>query len=715
MIKLPHLLLIGGIITASNPLLAVTPDDEIKDLVKFLVSKELLISSKEGKPVPLSYYIGKQDDIDRYFGDYICQASDTCAVIDSLYNNPYAILGQGLNNPGNSLEIDRAQAQIERTDMKYGADIYDAATWQIALALAAKNGYLNPETAKSLINNQLQTITNKSNRATDKSFKYGYKNSISNPKEAFTFRMITTEFHNKDPFYKGKYQDSIGWDYDPDELAKNDKEHHDADFFKYVTTWSDWKPITGENAWAQLIGPLQAELLLNNGKVSSNSLALQNAMNSLNAFSAMQAGIGAFYYAPGGSQGNQGPIPKGEISVENNFSVLGGLQILKRVLQSTDQTAEVKEALRKVDTMLYGGTTVNGYKTLGILSFIYNGAYNRKQKIFYTHGTAVNPSSTNDWKPDQSDSAGAMAIDINTWGISALGAENIDRWYGKGTALKMWQQIREKGGYYSQGELWGVGYTLQNNAGKNPEQIMSAEWTAGAINTLNSLIQFYQSNGMDTSSLENDLDSMKQGIVHLRNDQYLKASFDGATPEAYFMKLPAESGKAYLYASKRFAIPFGWNANTLPSTTSNAWVIMNKLNYNPFQYAGQLGSENYPTPEAVNISEDQSPTVDLLPKDVTVTFNAGDLGKISHLSLSYFLENDESNWITSAVIDNREGQGFLPAGVKTISIAYDNQGWAGACQISPATKICKDSSCDALYSIAASWSADGKGECELID
>ncbi|MBA3537639.1 MAG: hypothetical protein H0T84_13700 [Tatlockia sp.] len=612
----------GLLLTAATPAFASKAND-IKELVRFLTSKELLVPSKDSHLVPLSYYIGNGDDIGKYFGDYVCATNDTCSVVDSLYSNPYAILGHGLPpNGGSEKEILQAQAQIERTDMKYGADIYDAATWQIALALAAKNGYLELGKARELIANQSQAIANSQNRATDKSFKYGYNQTISDPKLAFSFRMIATDFQYKDPFYQSeKYKDYVSWDYDPEKLAKEDPKHHPAEFFKYVSTWSDWKPITGENAWALLLGPLQAETLVNNGKVAADSTALKSAIDSLYAFSAMQAGIGAFYYAPGGSQGNQGPIPKGEISIENNFSVLGGLQTLNQILKNTEQTPEVTKALADIKVMLHGGKTVNGFETLGLLSFIYNGAYDQKNNYFYTHGTAVNPSSTNDWVADKSEQSGSMAVDINTWGISALGVETVDKWYGSGTALAIWKNVIKKGGYYNNGHLWGVGYTLQNNVGSQPEKIMSSEWTAGAINTANSLIAYYDTQGVDITELKANLADMQEGILNLRNDNYLSANFDNATPKEYFVSLAPSVGQAYLYASKRFAIPFGWNANTLPSTTSNAWVLMNEFNFNPFQSLGKLTGEDYATPKKVDISGgDAPPKGEALPKAVTIAF-----------------------------------------------------------------------------------------------
>lgn len=692
-----------------------TSDPEITALVNFLVSNGLLNPGKSGQTVPRSYYTGTQNDIDNYFGDYLCKPANTCLVVDSVYNNPFAILGKGLPpQQGTPQQVHAAQAQLERTDIKYGADIYDAATWQIGLALASKEGYLDHAKAAALVDNQLQAIMNKEVRATSTSFKYGYTNPITDPTKAYTFRMIATHFINKDPFAQGRYQQDITWDYDPEKMASNDPDHHPASYFEAVSTWSDWKPITGENAWAQLIGPLQAEYLLNDGTLSENSTAMKNAMASLDAFSAMQAGIGAFYYAPEGSEGNQGPIPRGEISIENNFSLLGGLQILKRSLEQVTQTQEVIDALNKIAVMLNGGKTVNGYETIGLLSFIYNGAYDEKNGIFYTSGTAIIPSSQNDWTPNVSADPSASAVDINTWGTAALSPETIDQWFGFGTTTRIWQTVKAGGGYYHQGQLWGVGYTLQNNIGNTPENIMSTEWTAGAINALESMIAFYHSSGRAVSELEADLASMQQGIQNLRNDKYLAAGFIDATPKENFVTIPSEMGQGYLYASKRFEIPFGWFANTLPSTTSNAWVLMNKFKYNPFQFAGALTGEHYATPKKINITGGNTPPAgNALPKEVTVNFDAGNLGNITQLAMSYTTDGSQGHWINAATINGRSGSGVLPKGAQAISIAFNNNGWAGACQVIPATKVCKDDGCATLYTIDTAWSSDGKGACNL--
>jgi hypothetical protein len=46
------------------------------------------------------------------------------------------------------------------------------------------------------------------------------------------------------------------------------------------------------------------------------------------------------------------------------------------------------------------------------------------------------------------------------------------------------------------------------------------------------------------------------------------------------------NGVAYLYANKRYEIPFGWWANALPSLASTTWAIMTDHNFDPFVLGG---------------------------------------------------------------------------------------------------------------------------------
>lgn len=690
-------------------------NNDIKQLVNFIVSNKILITTDELQLIPLSFYIGTQEEIAAYFGDFICTPDDSCTVVDTLYN-PFAILGRGLAPmDGTELEWLQAQAQIERTTVKYATDIYHGATWQIALALAAKNGFLDLARAKLLILNELLYVINPINRAIGLAFLYGNKTPIFNPNFAFSFRWLPNNFFNIDPFFNSRFQGFIARDFNLLDATIADPTHHFPAFFNFITTWSDFRPLTGKNAWAQLIGPLQAELILNNGRIPLTSLALQNAINSLIPFGFMQTGIGAFYFAPLGTEGIQIPLQHGEILIEDNFEVLAGLQILKAILQKTIQTVEVSQAIASINIMLYGGRTINGFHTLGLLSFLFNGSFDVENGIFLTRGIALTPSAVNDWQPNTTSfRASFAAVSTNLWAISALGPETIDNWFGTGTALKIWQTVRNNGGFFNNAELWGLGFSLNNNVGAQPESVMAAAQTAAAINALRSLIDFYRNSDINVRDLEDDLASLELNFSHLRNDRYLDSNFVDATPSEFFITVPPAIGQAYLYASKRFPIPFDWNANTIASINANAWVIMNNFNFNPFQYRGKLAGENYPIPQKVDILDRTVQTInDALPMQVTVNFSAGELGPIRRLILRYNLDGSQTNWIVASIIDQREGFTTLPRGTKAIAISISDGDFANVCQINPATNLCVDQDCMNVRSINAHWSSNGLGACDL--
>mgnify|MGYP007124860063 CR=1 FL=1 len=70
-----------------------------------------------------------------------------------------------------------------------------------------------------------------------------------------------------------------------------------TDYRAGTLSWTDWKPITGENAWAFFIGPLQAASLHYqkegaNGFIPLHEPALDNALKVLPTFAQMQSALG---------------------------------------------------------------------------------------------------------------------------------------------------------------------------------------------------------------------------------------------------------------------------------------------------------------------------------------------------------------------------------------------------------------------------------------
>ena len=557
----------------------------------------------QGKRLPLSFV-----DSAPYWGDHVCQLpGNVCTVTDTYNPQMYTLL------PQKSLAGD---LQTERINTHDGANIYDTATWQIAVMLGHVINHFkipNNQDAYALVSNQNQLLQegysgNAShagvggNRAitADEVFVYNHQ-ILSNPKHAYTFRMLPRNWLSSDPFAGTRYADQIKTDALP---------VHNPDYQPGKVTWTDWKPITGENAWAFLIGPLHAAYIhyvidLKGTFIPYQDRAVQNALDLLPTFAAMQSPSGAVYYAPAGTVANQGDqlINPYEVAVENTFSLYAGLNVLRATLQGAfdhqkalgaTEKAAINKALQMSDAMINGGTLEGNRQTAGLLAFFKDSAWRNGE--FVQGGFADDPKRESRWIANSQ----PKAVDVNTWGIAALGARQIDQWYGFGAAYQNWQQVKQWGGYGVGKTLWGVGFSDQDGNGLNADGtyrqgILSTEWTAGAILMVRNMLAYYQtipqaSSQFDTArrfleTLERDEQSMLTAIKNLRIDYYAAVGFPGQ-PHNY-AKLFSLPTQPYLYASKRYLIPFGWYANPLPSTCATAWMLMLENRYNPFAYGGK--------------------------------------------------------------------------------------------------------------------------------
>ncbi len=596
----------------------IESDMEIQATISFLTSAESSVGfvyngtcgALSGKLLPLSYYSTAD-----YWGKYVgTLPGNDLTVIDQYDSNTYTLTPiADPSSPGSDL-------QVERINVYNGTDIYDAACWQIALGVYAKAeaqpAYFDLAGNQNLLlsvgyDGNGDTPSENANRATtqgDGTFSYNGE-SITTPANAYFFRMVTRNWLSTDPIYGTPYGSSISV---RGTLPSN--------YHVGQVTWMDWKPITGENAWGFLVGPLHlARLNESAGKqtyVPFASNAVQNAIGVLNALAAMQSPLGAIYYACAGSIGNQGtnPVDPFEISVENNASALSGLLLMQKILQeevqneadlSPDQKGQIQTALKMIDTMIHGGTTPQGVQTQGILSFFKSSAWDATSRTFLQGGLANKPNEPA-WQP----TIEPKAVDVTTWGISVLGQPQVDEWFGFGACYNAWQSIKSWGGYYGpDGTIWGVGYSDQDgngNGGNYQNGIISAEWTAGAINLLRCLITQYGEAALSSNyspaqqafakqsaiDLQADHDQMFKQLMTLRSDHYFStAAYDSVRPQDYTSLIPIPQGKlAFVYASKRYMIPFGWFANPLPSTTSTSWTVMLHYNFNPFHPDGSYES-----------------------------------------------------------------------------------------------------------------------------
>jgi len=384
-------------------------EKDIDRLIRFLKKSIQSIKIKDtGEKIPRSF------DVNKGFWQYVCEL-ENCDL--------HTAKGREL--------------QTERIMATYGQNIYDAATWMVAMSLTGNTDRARKQLSFLLSDispdgNQYSTLRAVSDpdKPADETFTYGYNETRFDKENAYFFRMLGESFYNTDPI-TGE-----------------------------VKEWVDWKPITGENAWATLIAPLQLAYHTYNGleyiPLSDPAVAL--AIDMLPTFKAMQSPLGAIYYtttdvAPNSGDGKVNPY---SVSMENNFSTLAGLQMLAQVLEQHDgdkvltrkngQTVTVNAALEELNTLIEG-----------IKSFARDYAFDHKQMCFLQGGLASDPRQPSNWLPNVE----PFAVDVQTWGLSVLGADQVDEWFGEGTAYKIWQTVKEQAAYYPEGEntIAGVGYS----------------------------------------------------------------------------------------------------------------------------------------------------------------------------------------------------------------------------------------------------------------
>lgn len=554
----------------------------------------------KGFPSPLSYAVAPE-----YFGSYVCESDGNSCRVTNYRSEDYSVLGA--EDKGFAL-------QVERMNMTYGTVIYDAATWQIAVALyGQKLGAQEGQRYMAAAEAQTQLLIHGAFSDDQGSFTHQNRaitnnqtplyNGTAIPKKkaqhAYTFRMVPKAWELMDPFamsanktFLERYVSIAGENITPGQI-----------------TWLDWKGITGENAWAHLIGPLQTDYLNYTmqhpgaalEEVQFSTAALSNAVNVLHAVALLQSKVGAIYYAPAGSVGNTGePVNPSEVSIENNASMLGGLLLLEKALVIHEHQAQEEgmlgyfsQGLKLVREVLYGRETPSGpYKeTKGLIDFFVHTAWDAENCRFYTHGMAYPDGS---WKVNPHT---VNAVDANSWVVAILGAKFLDSHLGEGTTYQIWTHLRPWGGYFDHNHvLMGVGF---DDSGKGKGQaIMSAEWTLGAIGMLRTMQEYY-TDPMILEAVEQDIASMRQGLLHLTTDSYshsevfasdvpksLSSDFAALSYEQMVFPKIAEQSQGLLYASKRYFIPFGWYANPVPSTASTAWAVMDHYGYNPFTFGG---------------------------------------------------------------------------------------------------------------------------------
>jgi hypothetical protein len=342
----------------------------------------------------------------------------------------------------------------------------------------------------------------------------------------------------------------------------------------HLWIWNDYKPILGENSWAQLLGPAQ-QAMIENKWVAANIPATHPVfvlgIPYLQALEMMLIGdTGAIYYAPRNTWFGFNKVAQNigsTFSIENQASTLAGLEALYYIIDngSSDVQSQFGSYKPQILSLIQGLRKViaSAWTNTGI-----NGSYFRQGGTYNVADTTITWGQNN--QP-------AFAVDCQTWVSSVLGTAFVDGHFGVGAAYDLWQTVKSRAGWTCPGGTFcGVGYTDASLEG----QVFSGEWTFGAINWLQVMIADSGYNTTLTQSLQSDIDAMYFG---LETYLYTSTSIDNSTNQY----------PSVMYANRRYWIPFGWYANPLPAMASTGWAALVGSGYNPFNVDHGKYSRSY--------------------------------------------------------------------------------------------------------------------------
>jgi len=395
---------------------------------------------------------------------------------------------------------------------------------------------------------------------------------------SFFYRMIGPRYFMEDPL-NGDFSNS--WK-DPWPVNDPTTRWNSAGYIH----WNDWKPITGENVWSAMIGPLQTLAIKTGGNFSNTTCGspehsvpctwktydttpppVQLGITILPALEALMSELGSLFHCPKGALIYPPDKDEGaNVSNENNFSAYAAIVMLNDILKNYTSGSSDEYLSYALTTTTMLRTKLDAWFSKYLLSDPSELPDGRR--LVYQGGHVIGST----YKPVKLNEAGGIAVDCQTWGLTVVGAENFDKWYGAGEAYKVWQAAKYYAGHYIDGKIAGVGYTdeIKNGTVKPNSKIWSAEWTFGAVNMAQVLAGDYKKMGDMTkyTSLMDDAVSML-GFMTKKYPEGLQMA-DGS----------------YVYANARFFIPWGWYANPIGALCSTAWSIMQEQEFNPFVLGG---------------------------------------------------------------------------------------------------------------------------------
>lgn len=481
-------------------------------------------------------------------------------------------------------------AVLERVMMAWGADAYDMGCWSLAMSAAARNKLL-PASERQDCRNALTAyhrflVTS----SYPGGFQYYRAYGTSGPNWLYGESGDDPAYGVDDQGHACDYRNAYIWQFTSPRWQNPDPAWVPPVQPGAVLNWPGWAAVTGEEAWAIFLGPLQAAWNQGGGAKGWSALTapldapalLENACRALHAVSLMQnSATGALYHHAAAADS---PDPKDRfgVSTENNWSMYAGLGMLERALE--DFKASVpgyKDRLPfDLDASLATVKRLRG----GMRDF-----FTRKALVWHAPGEPFGQAEARGHAFFLSGTAGeagaakgnrdTFATDVQTWGIAAILADRdlerrLEGTLGEGFLDQMFQSVVDLAAYRGpDGELMGVGYTRQAQGA--PGAVLSGEWTWGAVNAAIALADFHKEPAhADPAKVKQLLAwarELASGVTALCSHDYAAGGRDWV---------------GYLYANDRVWIPWGWWANPCPSQAATAWALMVNAGFDPFEPGG---------------------------------------------------------------------------------------------------------------------------------
>ena len=506
------------------------------------------------------------------------------------HNADYFKYEQANNDHLMDVPVDHGNdATLERVMMAAGADLYDMACWSVAMSVAARHPLLDPadrlDYGQALVAYHHFLITSsypggfQSYRAYDASgghwqygetgqdAAYGQDNcgAPNDYRNAYYWQFPAPRWQNPDPHW--------------DPLAPPGA----------LLNWPGWAAVTGEEAWAAFLAPMQVAYNQGRGQPGWSTATapvnvpalMDNASRALYAVALMQNSATGGLYRQVVPVDAKDPSQAYNLSTENNWSMYAGLGFLKAALLDFKAatpaykavlTFDLDNALSAVDTIR--GRMQGFFRNKGLIWHGAGAPFADPAAVshaFFLQGTSG--------KGGAARGSTAFAPDVETWGIAALLGDralekDLEGVYGPGFLDAMFRSAIDLAGFYGgDHQLAGIGFNAQ--APGDPAAQLAGEWTWGAVNAAIALADFHREPAHADPAMVEQLLAWAKSLIAGVNAQCSHDYSLGGRPWV-----------GYLYANKRAWIPWGWFSNPCPSQAATTWALMVNSGFNPFELGG---------------------------------------------------------------------------------------------------------------------------------